>query len=103
MREGHDVVVHARSRKRASAAVNLALCCARIVIDDLSSAIDTRLIADQMNAIGRMDAVIHNAGIYLAASRGETRKGHATTLAVNTLAPYTPHRVDLASGPFGLS
>ena len=35
-----------------------------------------------------MDAVIHNAGIYLQPSRGSTPEGHATTLAVNTLAPY---------------
>jgi NAD(P)-dependent dehydrogenase (short-subunit alcohol dehydrogenase family) len=41
-----------------------------------------------VNGMGRMDAVIHNAGIYQAASRGSTQEGHATTLAVNTLAPY---------------
>ena len=35
-----------------------------------------------------MNAVIHNAGIYLEPSRGETPEGHAKTLAVNTLAPY---------------
>jgi NAD(P)-dependent dehydrogenase (short-subunit alcohol dehydrogenase family) len=34
-----------------------------------------------------MDAVIHNAGVYLA-RRGTTPDGHSTTLAVNTLAPY---------------
>ena len=35
-----------------------------------------------------MDAVIHNAGIYRERSRGSTPEGHATLLAVNTLAPY---------------
>ena len=35
-----------------------------------------------------MDAVIHNAGIYLEPGRGTTPEGHAKTLAVNTLAPY---------------
>jgi NAD(P)-dependent dehydrogenase (short-subunit alcohol dehydrogenase family) len=35
-----------------------------------------------------MDAVIHNAGIYLERSRGDTPEGHAKILAVNTLAPY---------------
>jgi NAD(P)-dependent dehydrogenase (short-subunit alcohol dehydrogenase family) len=58
------------------------------VIGDLSSAAETRSVADQVNQIGRMDAVIHNAGIYLEKSRGETPEGHARTLAVNTLAPY---------------
>jgi NAD(P)-dependent dehydrogenase (short-subunit alcohol dehydrogenase family) len=54
----------------------------------ISKASDTRSIADQVNAIGRMDAVIHNAGIYTEQRRGSTPEGHATILAVNTLAPY---------------
>jgi hypothetical protein len=29
----------------------------------------------RVNAIGRMDAVIHNAGIYTASSRGSTPEG----------------------------
>jgi NAD(P)-dependent dehydrogenase (short-subunit alcohol dehydrogenase family) len=58
------------------------------VIGDLGSAAETRSIADQVNAIGRMDAVIHNAGIYTERSRGSTPEGHAGILAVNTLAPY---------------
>jgi NAD(P)-dependent dehydrogenase (short-subunit alcohol dehydrogenase family) len=41
-----------------------------------------------VNRIGRMDAVIHNAGVYLEPSRATTADGHAKTLAVNTLAPY---------------
>jgi NAD(P)-dependent dehydrogenase (short-subunit alcohol dehydrogenase family) len=41
-----------------------------------------------VNAIGRMDAVIHNAGVYNQRDRGSTPEGHATILAVNTLAPY---------------
>jgi NAD(P)-dependent dehydrogenase (short-subunit alcohol dehydrogenase family) len=35
-----------------------------------------------------MDAVIHNAGVFLEPTRSATAEGHATTLAVNTLAPY---------------
>jgi NAD(P)-dependent dehydrogenase (short-subunit alcohol dehydrogenase family) len=60
--EGHDVVLHARSRERASAVDELAPRSAGVVIGDLSSAVETRSVADQVNAIGRMDAVIHNAG-----------------------------------------
>jgi NAD(P)-dependent dehydrogenase (short-subunit alcohol dehydrogenase family) len=41
-----------------------------------------------VNKIGRMNAVIHNAGVYQVANRGNTPEGHATVLAVNTLAPY---------------
>jgi NAD(P)-dependent dehydrogenase (short-subunit alcohol dehydrogenase family) len=35
-----------------------------------------------------MDAVIHNAGISSTSGRSPTPEGHATILAVNTLAPY---------------
>ncbi len=58
-----------------------------VVIGDLSSASETRSIAEQVNKIGRMDVVIHNAGVYLVPGRGNTPEGHATVLAVNTLAP----------------
>ena len=88
MAEGHEVVLHARSAKRASALADIAARSAGVVIGDLSSAVETRAVAEQVNKIGRMDAVIHNAGIYLEPSRGTTPEGHAKTLAVNTLAPY---------------
>ena len=35
-------------------------------------AVPSRAIADQVNAIGRIDAVIHNAGVYTQWSRGST-------------------------------
>ena len=88
IREGHDVVLHARTRKRAAALGDLALAAAGTVIGDLSSAAQTRELADRVNDLGRMDAVIHNAGVYLEPSRFTTAEGHAKTLAVNTLAPY---------------
>ncbi|MGH8316490.1 MAG: SDR family NAD(P)-dependent oxidoreductase [Steroidobacteraceae bacterium] len=86
--EGHEVVLHARSPKRAAALSDLAARAAGVVVGDLSSAAETRSIAEQVRAIGRMDTVIHNAGIYLEPSRGTTPEGHATTLTVNTLASY---------------
>lgn len=86
---GHQVVLHARSAARAAAVGDLASRCAGVAIGDLRSAAETRSIAEQVNAIGRMDAVIHNAGVYRERDRGATPEGHAGTLAVNTLAPYT--------------
>ena len=87
--EGHDVVLHARSRERAASTLaDLAPRSAGVVIGDLSGAADTRGIADQVNAIGTMDAVIHNAGAYATKGRTPTPEGHAAILAVNTLAPY---------------
>lgn len=89
MAEGHEVVLHARSSKRAATLSDLATRSAGVVIGDLGSAAETRAIAVQVQKIGRMNAVIHNAGIYLEPGRGMTPEGHAKTLAVNTLAPYT--------------
>jgi NAD(P)-dependent dehydrogenase (short-subunit alcohol dehydrogenase family) len=86
--DGHEVVVHARTGQRAAAFSDLARNSAGVVIGDLSNAAETRELADQVNGIGRMNAVIHNAGVYLEPSRGTTADGHAKTLAVNTLAPY---------------
>ena len=50
-------------------------------------AAETRDLAGQVNEIGRLDAVIHNAGVFLEPSRSTTADGHAKTFAVNTLAP----------------
>jgi NAD(P)-dependent dehydrogenase (short-subunit alcohol dehydrogenase family) len=88
MAEGHAVVLHARSAQRASGFSALTAQPAGIVIGDLSSSVETRAVAEQVNRIGRMDAVIHNAGIYREPKRAATPEGHARTLAVNTLAPY---------------
>src|SRR5215213_7439592 len=86
--DGHQVALHARSRERASAVDDLAARSAGVVVGDLASAGETRGVADQVNAIGRMDAVIHNAGVYSTTGRVPTPEGHATILAVNTFAPY---------------
>jgi NAD(P)-dependent dehydrogenase (short-subunit alcohol dehydrogenase family) len=83
---GHKVVLHARSADRAAALGEFAKRSVGMVVGDLSSATETRSIADQVNAIGRMDAIIHNAGVYTQQSRGSTPEGHAATLAINTLA-----------------
>jgi len=86
--QGHQVVLHARSAARTSAVADLISRSAEVVVGDLSDATETRAVADQVNAIGRMEAIIHNAGIYEQRSRGSTTEGHAIVLAVNTLAPY---------------
>ena len=88
LNDGHEVVLHARSKARVAEIDPLASRSLGVAIGDLSSAAETRSVADQVNAIGRMDAVIHNAGIYTAPDRGSTPEGHSTVLAVNTLAPY---------------
>ena len=86
--DGHQVVLHARSTGRAATIVELASRSVGIVVGDLRSAAEVRSIAGQVNAKGRMDAIIHNAGVYTERSRSPTPEDHAGTLAVNTLAPY---------------
>lgn len=86
--EGHAVVLHARSLERAAALADLVPRSAGIVIGDLSRADETRSVAEQVNRIGRMDAVIHNAGAYTTRGRATEPDGNATALAVNTRAPY---------------
>jgi len=72
--EGHEVALHARSRERASAVDDLASRSAGVVVGDLSSAVETRRVADQVNAIGPMDAVIHTRGISSTTGRSATQK-----------------------------
>jgi NAD(P)-dependent dehydrogenase (short-subunit alcohol dehydrogenase family) len=86
--DGHEVVLHARNPSRAASMGDLADRASGVVIGDLASAEETHDVADQVNAIGRMDAVIHNAAIYIDPQRVATPEGHARTLAVNVLAPY---------------
>ena len=86
--DGHEVILHARSHERASAVDDLASQSAGVIVGDLRCAVETRRVAEHVNAIGRMDAVIHNAGAYSTTGRSATPEGHAAILAVNTLAPY---------------
>ena len=86
--QGHAVVLHARSKARATSIDATVKRALGVVIGDLSSAAETRALADSVNALGRMDAVIHNAGMVGRSGRGPTPEGHASTLAVNTLAPF---------------
>jgi NAD(P)-dependent dehydrogenase (short-subunit alcohol dehydrogenase family) len=74
----HEVVVHARNSDRLTAVRDLVDRGAAAVVGDLSDLDQTRGIADQVNDLGRMDAVIHNAGVYTG----------PYILPVNTVAPY---------------
>ncbi len=60
---GHEVVLHARSEQRAKAVEELADNALAVLTGDLASLAETRKLAEQLNSIGPMDAIIHNAGI----------------------------------------
>lgn len=86
--DGHQVVVHARSHQRAADLSDLKARGASVVVGNLASLEQTRSVADQVNDLGRMDVVIHNAGVYGNTGRHPSFEGQPHVLAVNTLAPY---------------
>ncbi|MBV9060662.1 MAG: SDR family NAD(P)-dependent oxidoreductase [Pseudonocardiales bacterium] len=87
--QSHSVVLHARNEARANDARAALRGSAALVIGDLSSIAQTRAVAEQANALGTFDAVIHNAGVgYREARRVETEDGLEHVFAINVLAPY---------------
>jgi NAD(P)-dependent dehydrogenase (short-subunit alcohol dehydrogenase family) len=87
--QGHQVVLHARSEARAQQAIAAVPGAEAVVIGDLASIAQTRSLADQINALGKFDAVIHNAAVgYREPRRIATEDGLSHVFAVNTLAPY---------------
>ncbi len=83
---GHDVVLHARNPERAKQALARVPGARGALSGDLSSFGETRALAREANALGRFDAVIHNAGVYRETGLGAD--GVPDLVAVNTLAPY---------------
>jgi NAD(P)-dependent dehydrogenase (short-subunit alcohol dehydrogenase family) len=87
--EGHKVVLHARNEQRAKDALAAVAGAEAIVIGDLASLAQTKQVAEQVNALGAFDAVIHNAAVgYQERRRISTEDGLLHVFAVNTLAPY---------------
>lgn len=87
--QGHKVVLHARNEQRAKEALTAVPGAETVVIGDLTSMAQTRGVAEQVNALGLFDAVIHNAGIgYREPRRIATEDGLPHLFSVNTLAPY---------------
>jgi NAD(P)-dependent dehydrogenase (short-subunit alcohol dehydrogenase family) len=76
--DGHEVIVHARSMDRLAAVRDLLERGAAAVVGDLSDLEETRGVAAHVNRLGRVDAVIHNAGVI----------GGPHVLPVNVVAPY---------------
>jgi NAD(P)-dependent dehydrogenase (short-subunit alcohol dehydrogenase family) len=78
LEHGQQVVIHARNRDRLTAVRDLQDRGAAAVVGDLSDLEETRGVASQVNGLGRMDAVIHNAGVNTGPH----------VLHVNVVAPY---------------
>lgn len=76
--DGHAVVVHARTGERLAGSKDLLDRGAQAVLGDLAKPDEVRRLAKQANALGRFDAVIHNAGVI----------GGPSLLPVNVVAPF---------------
>src|SRR5919199_4948115 len=104
--QGHRVVLHARNDARREDTRRALPQADAIVVGDLSTVRGARSVAEQVNQLGRFDAVIHNAGIGYRERHVQTEDGLPHVFAVNVLAPYVltalierPHRlVYLSSG-----
>jgi NAD(P)-dependent dehydrogenase (short-subunit alcohol dehydrogenase family) len=72
--------LHARHSARGREALEKVPGAENVLTGDLSSPEETAQLADQVNASGTFDAVIHNAGVYRASAND--------IFSINTLAPY---------------
>jgi NAD(P)-dependent dehydrogenase (short-subunit alcohol dehydrogenase family) len=97
--QGHEVVLHARNETRAADARAALPEASAVVTGDVSELAEMRHVADQANAHGRFDAVVHNVGLghressrtgvgYREQQRAGTGDGLSRMWAVNVLAPY---------------
>ena len=100
---GHRVVLHARDAAKAEAARGGLPQVEGIVEGDLETLAGMRAVAEQVNALGRLDAVIHNAGVGERGTDRLTADGVPMVFAVNVLAPHVPDGVDRATRPARLS
>jgi NAD(P)-dependent dehydrogenase (short-subunit alcohol dehydrogenase family) len=78
--QGHQVVLHARNAERRRQALQRAPGAEKVLIGDLSSIEETKMLAAEINMMGSFDSIIHNAGVY--------QVPNIQIFAVNTLAPY---------------
>ena len=86
--QGHSVVLHARNEAKAREVKGKLPGCEAVVIGDVSTMAAMKSVADQVNALGRFDAVIHNVAIGTNEERVVTADGITQIFAVNVVAPY---------------
>lgn len=87
--QGHRVVLHGRSPARAAEALKQTPGADAALHGDFTSLRQVRLLAEQANANGPFDTILHNAGIGDDETRKElTEDGYPIVFGINVLAPY---------------
>lgn len=77
---GHEVVLHAKNQKRADETILKFQSNIKVLIADLSIIDEIKLLAKKVNDIGKIDVIIHNAGIF--------DTSYEDIFKINVLAPY---------------
>jgi NAD(P)-dependent dehydrogenase (short-subunit alcohol dehydrogenase family) len=88
LNQGHQVVLHARNAARADDAKRMLPTAQAIVTGDLETIAGAVDVATQVNALGRFDAVIHNAAVGYREGHHVTADGLPHVFAINTLAAF---------------
>jgi NAD(P)-dependent dehydrogenase (short-subunit alcohol dehydrogenase family) len=86
--QGHEVVIHARNAARGEDARRELPGAKAIVLGDLETIAGAKGVAAQVNALGRFDAVIHNAAVGYREPHRLTAEGLPHVFAINTLSAY---------------
>jgi NAD(P)-dependent dehydrogenase (short-subunit alcohol dehydrogenase family) len=80
LQQGHELYLHARNKARKEELLKNNLAFKEVFVADFNDVQQTITLAKEVNAVGKFDVIIHNAGVYSAS--GET------IFTVNVLAPY---------------
>jgi NAD(P)-dependent dehydrogenase (short-subunit alcohol dehydrogenase family) len=86
--KGHSVVLHARNAKRVEEAHQELPGAEAMMVGDIETIAGAKDLAAQVNALGRFDAVIHNAAVGYREGHRVTADGLPHVFAINTLSAY---------------
>ena len=86
--QGHRVVLHARNADRAEETRCALPQAEAVVVGDIETIAGARDVATQINALGRFNAVIHNAAVGYREGHRVTSDGLPHVFAINTLSAY---------------
>ncbi len=80
MNQGHEVYLHARNQTRKLEVLETVPFASAVFVADFTEITQIVTLADEVNMVGKFDAIIHNAGVYNASGNN--------IFTVNVLAPY---------------
>ena len=72
--DGHHVLVHARNQERGEAVLAELVGDAGLVVGDLADLGQVRGLAEQIAGYGPLDALVHNAGVWVRGATPRTSR-----------------------------